>query len=239
MHPRFFSSQPIDAPFVELQGPEQHHLVHALRLREGDRVTLFDNSGWEFEAKVTELQRNVVRLKIMARHEIDRELPFALSLGVALPKGERQQWLVEKAVELGVTQLVPLMTERGVAQPRDKSLQRLQRWVVAAAKQCGRNRLMHVANPNTVEEFVHRAENNSILVAHPSADAVSVREAVDQLRTDGNPIFLAIGPEGGFTDRELSLAHDARCCIVNLSTRILRIETAAIFLVASVVYAKA
>ena len=137
---RFYSQQPIspDSHHV-LDGTEHQHLAKVLRMRAGDQVTLFDGLGSEFDATVLSVGRTSSELAIDAERVIDRELPFQLSLAVALPKGDRQQWLVEKAVELGVHELIPLETQFGVAQPGEKALQRVARWIVGASKQCGRN----------------------------------------------------------------------------------------------------
>src|SRR5688500_9189413 len=101
MSDRFFVETPIDSEQAELIGPEAHHLAHVMRAGPGAEVTLFDGSGAEFAARVTKIGRSRVELTVSARREIDRELPFPLVLGVALPKGDRQKWLVEKATELG------------------------------------------------------------------------------------------------------------------------------------------
>src|SRR6476619_4914155 len=147
MSERFYSPHPITAGCMMLDGPEAHHLLHVMRAAVGDEVTLFDGTGAEFKATVEPLRRTDAELRIVERNEIDRELPFALVVGVALPKGDRQKWLVEKLTELGVTTLVPLVAERSVAQPAGSVLDRLRRSVIEAAKQCGRNRLMRIAEP--------------------------------------------------------------------------------------------
>ena len=117
MSDRFFSSQPITTERVTLDGPEAHHLLHVMRAVAGVPLTLFDDSGAEFAAIVETVRRSEVIVRIVERRDVNRELPFDLTVGVALPKGDRQKWLVEKLTELGVTTLVPLITERCVAQP--------------------------------------------------------------------------------------------------------------------------
>src|SRR5262249_62180235 len=115
-------------------------------------------------------------IRIIERREIDRELPFELVVAVALPKGDRQRWLVEKLTELGVTTMVPLITERSVAQPNGSALERLNRAVIEAAKQCGRNRLMMIAQPQAWGDWISQSairnpqsEIETLrLVAHPS-----------------------------------------------------------------------
>src|SRR3954466_10304744 len=149
MSQRFYSSQPILGDHVTLHGPEAHHLLHVMRASPGDEVTLFDGSGAAFSVVVESTKRTEVELRIVERREIDRELPFPLIVGVALPKGDRQKWLVEKLTELGVTTLVPLITERSISVPSDSAVARLRRAVIEAAKQCGRNRLMQIAPSQT------------------------------------------------------------------------------------------
>src|SRR5690606_32869891 len=112
---RCYSHDRIASDQVTLDGSEAHHLLHVLRAAPGMSVTLFDGSGAEFEAEVAACKRSTIELRILQRREVDRELPYPLVLGVPLPKGDRQRWIVEKAVELGVTRLVPLITERSVA----------------------------------------------------------------------------------------------------------------------------
>src|SRR4051812_24940035 len=117
MSERFFSPHLVSVEHVLLDGPEAHHVLHVMRASVGDEVTVFDGSGAEFRAIVERLHRSEVDLKIVARREVDRELPFVLVVGVSLPKGDRQKWVVEKLTELGVTTLVPLITERSIAEP--------------------------------------------------------------------------------------------------------------------------
>jgi len=235
MSDRYFVDKPISIDRVTLSGPEAHHLIHVMRATPGTRVTLFDGAGDEFSAAVERVGRADVELSILARQSIDRELPFSLTLGVALPKGDRQKWLVEKAVELGVTRIVPLRTQRGVAQPVEQALVRLRRAVIEASKQCGRNRLLQIDEPRSWPDFVADAAGASCrLVAHPGG-ARELRSVLVDL--SGN-VCLAIGPEGGFADEEVALAVAAGWCIVDLGPRILRVETAALFLVAVVASAR-
>ena len=242
MSERFFSAEPIVGERANLAGQEAHHLLHVMRARVGDRVMLFDGSGAEFAAVIESLGRTDVSLRVEGKDAVDRELPFMIVVGVALPKGDRQKWLVEKLTELGVTTLVPLVTERGVAQPTAAALERLERCVVDAAKQCGRNRLMQIAQPQHWHEWIspdtHRAwlgsrgsapPESRRLLAHPQGTPLVGFDHSSPL-----PTALAIGPEGGFSDAEVSAATDAGWQPVDLGPRILRIETAAVALAAAV-----
>lgn len=231
MSKRFFVDTPVLGDRAELAGTEAQHLIKVMRAKLGDRITLFDGSGFEFPASVTRITRSTVELDVLARKALDRELAFSLVLGVALPRGDRQRWLIEKAVELGVTRIVPLRTERGVAQPVDRTLGRLRRTVVEASKQCRRNRLMEIEQPRSVEDFSLDAPADAIrLLAHPVPLAMPIASALpsETLRD----VWLAVGPEGGFTDDELAaLAKGWQ--IVSLGPRTLRIETSALALAAA------
>jgi 16S rRNA (uracil1498-N3)-methyltransferase len=208
-----------------------------MRTSVGDEVTLFDGSGAEFKATIETLRRADAEVRIIERREVDRELPFDLVVGVALPKGDRQKWLVEKLTELGVITLVPLVTERSVAQPAAGALDRLHRSVIEAAKQCGRNRLMKIAEPRSWNEWIVGCPGSTAsgplairrLLAHLSGSPLSELDHSQPIAT-----HLAIGPEGGLTDAEVAAAIDAAWQSVSLGPRILRVETAAIVLSAVV-----
>jgi len=234
MH-RFFCDVPIESDTIELTGSEHQHLTKVLRMKVGDVVMLFDGTGYEFTATIESVGRNATTLAINQSELVDRELPFEFTLGVALPKGDRQQWLIEKLVELGVTRLTPLETRRGVAQPGEKAMQRQQRWIVAASKQSRRNRLLEVTEPRTIERFFSGSDEKLIrLIAHPGS-ASSMTTVVASLARDAN-IAMAIGPEGGFADEEVAEAIAANATSVDLGRRILRIETAAIAVAACIVF---
>ncbi len=229
MPDRFYHPPPLAIGAVTLDGPEAHHLIHVLRAKPGLEVTLFDGSGAEFRARVETLQRAAVQLTAHARGEVDRELSTFVTLAVSLPKGERQRWLVEKATELGASRLVPLVTQRSVAQPTAEAIGRLQRAVIEASKQCGRNRLMEISPPTTWDQLVGSADESALrLVADPGGKPISQPPSAAQ------QCLLAIGPEGGFTDDELQLGIHSGWQPVDLGPRILRIETAAVALLAAV-----
>ena len=226
---------------------------------------MFDGSGAEFTARLERVGRTEVELAILCREEVNRELALELTLGAALPKGDRAKWLVEKAVELGVKRVVPLVTARAVARAGPLALARLRRTVIEASKQCGRNRLMEIAEPQGWPDFLAATQSTALrLVAQPegqpsaskaaaaralSDSELSQSEAVHQgpylppgegmgegrLATDAAAAALAVGPEGGFTPDEVSMATAAGWRPVSLGPRILRTETAAILLTAIVV----
>ena len=234
MTARYFLDTPVIGDNASLDGPETHHLIHVMRATPGMEIMLFDGTGVEYVARVESVGRTTVSLAILSREDIDREPAVSLTLGTPLPKGDRQKWLIEKAVELGIRRIVPLETARSVALPTPKALARLSRTVIEASKQCGRNRLMEITAPRTWADFVNQSrEVPCRLLAHPTT-AVSTGKPVEKPQQPAE-VYLAVGPEGGFTEAEVALATEAKWQPVDLGPRILRIETAAILLTALVV----
>jgi 16S rRNA (uracil1498-N3)-methyltransferase len=224
MSQRFFCETPIVGEEARLVGDEARHLSGVMRGKIGDELVLFDGSGAEFRARIARLTKQAVELAIVERREISRESACHVTLAVALPKGERQRWLVEKAVELGVATLIPLETRRGVAEASGSALERMRRWVIEASKQCGRNRLLEIAAPMIVEKLGGEGAPALRLVAHPGDGSPAKPD-----RAAGS-LLIAIGPEGGFTPEEINSLRDRGFQVVSLGPRILRIETAAIAL---------
>ncbi|MGE0758250.1 MAG: 16S rRNA (uracil(1498)-N(3))-methyltransferase [Pirellulaceae bacterium] len=247
MTERYFTDMPLQGDTVQLVGAEAQHLVKVMRASAGDEIVLFDGTGIECTARIAEIRRQEVRLDQLVCRPVDRELPFPLELGVALPKGDRQRWLVEKLTELGVTVLVPLITTRSVVRPDEGSLLRLRRTVIEASKQCGRNRLLQIALPQRWSDYVAGAGRGVVRwLAHPGAGALrqpserlapgpaAPGERRGSLPAGGPvPVSIAVGPEGGFTADEVVAAVEAGWTCVSLGPRILRVETAAVALAAA------
>ena len=158
---RFFVETPIISDRAVLVGPEAHHLQHVMRAAVGDEIVLFDGSGREYAARMDRFKRAAVELAITATHVVDRESGRIVVAGVALPKGDRQRWLIEKLVELGVSHVIPLQTEHSVVHPEERSLSKLQRFVIEASKQCGRNRLMEVGPLTRFHDFLSAAPDTA------------------------------------------------------------------------------
>ena len=227
MSSRYFSSDPISGPRVRLTGSEAHHLLHVMRAEPGPRVTLFDGSGSQFEALVESCARSHVDLSVEREQAVGRELSFRLVVGTALPKGDRQRWLVEKAVELGVARLVPLTTSHSQTQ-QGFTAAKLQRYVIEASKQCGRNRLMEIGPVSDWSQWLQQAEDGAArIVAHPGGKRLSAA-----VQPPLGSVYLCAGPEGGLSDDEIAEANSAGWHCVDLGERILRVETAVLALVA-------
>lgn len=210
---------------VTLTADEARHLREVLRLKPGDEVSVFDGAGKEFRAHVAQARREFAELDLDEEIEPARpESPLQIELAVALLKGEKFDLVVQKATELGVTKIVPLITRYADIKLRDESdaskrVARWQRIALEAAKQCGRGIVPEVTLPSS---FGSVLKNSCVLFSEKDglglAEVLSVGEAVSAI----------IGSEGGWSDEELDQARAAGAQIVTLGGRILRAETAAI-----------
>ncbi len=236
---RYFSVEPLpvneaDYPLcVTLGGDEAHHLLHVMRVKEGESLILFDGSGAEFDTVIVATKKKELTAEIHARRVVSRELETEISLAVALPKGDRQKWLIEKLVELGASAFIPLDSERSVAKSGSGTADRLSRVVVEASKQCGRNALMRLEEPISTKVLFSSAyaEKPEVaetlkIVAHPGGKTLG--EILRAPENQNRKILAAIGPEGGFSDAEVASAFAVGWIPVSLGNRILRTETAGI-----------
>jgi 16S rRNA (uracil1498-N3)-methyltransferase len=225
MADRFYVNCPLAPGPIEIAGPEAHHLAVVCRLRPGDAVCLFNGDGREYPAQVREVSRRGVVLEVRTVEAPARERSQRLEIAAPLPKGDRAQFLIEKLTELGAATFTPLQTARSVVHPREAKLDRLQRHVIEASKQCGRNVLMEIGPLTEWTEFLRRGGlPGRKVLAHPGGTATAEPEACDAV--------AAVGPEGGFTDEEVDQARAAGWQVVGLGPRILRVETAAMVLAA-------
>jgi 16S rRNA (uracil1498-N3)-methyltransferase len=226
---RFYVNCPLALGPVEVKGPEAHHLTAVCRLRPGDRVCLFNGDGHEYPARIDQVARQSVSLDVLAIESPDRELAFRLEMASPFPKGDRAQFLVEKLTELGVTTYVPLRTERSVVHPRERKRDKLQRYVVEASKQCGRNVLLRLEPLTDWKKYCGRGGlPTTKVVAHPGQRPLWL--------PTGQDLAIAVGPEGGFTEDEIELARTNGWQIGALGPRTLRIETATLALAACAAY---
>lgn len=231
MSERFYVNLPLcPGPFM-LDGPEAHHLAAVSRLRPGDEVCLFNGDGHQYPARIIHAARREIELEILAVEAPARELAFALEVAAPLPKGDRSQFLIEKLTELGVTRFVPFISRFSNTHPRESKREKLERHVIEASKQCGRNGLMKIADLTDWASYCPGGDQEGLRVlAHPQAadDLASIANHLAGTK----PVHVAVGPEGGFADEELTLAIQNGWKPVSLGPRILRVETAALVMAA-------
>jgi 16S rRNA (uracil1498-N3)-methyltransferase len=231
MADRFYINSALAPGPVVLDGAEAHHLATVCRLRPGDDLSLFNGDGREYPARVQEVGRRRVTVEVLREETPARELPFGLEVAAPLPRGDRAVFLVEKLTELGVTALVPLTTKRSVVHPREAKRERLQRHVIEASKQCGRNVLLAVGPLSDWSTYCRRADLPERRVLAHSGGAPARVSLADKGGTGGpSAVVLAVGPEGGFTEEEVTLARTAGWQVLDLGPRTLRVETAAVVL---------
>jgi 16S rRNA (uracil1498-N3)-methyltransferase len=228
MAERYYVNYPLQPGLAVLQGAEAHHLAVVCRLRPGQLVYLFNGDGREYPAEIVAADRRHVELQVLGIEFPNRELPFQLKVAAPLPKGDRAHFLIEKLTELGVTAFIPLRTRRSVVHPSEGRTEKLQRYVIEACKQCGRNQLMRIEELWDWDKFAR-------------SDHLPARKLL--AHAGGNPFppslpsqdtVLAIGPEGGITEEEVVSARQGGWTITDLGPRILRVETAALVLAALV-----
>lgn len=223
MSHRFFLSQTPTEDTARLEGDEARHLARVMRAKTGDTVELFDGQGTSWTATVQAIQRNHVSLHLDQKQSETISNKPNITLAVALPKGDRQKWLIEKITELGTDSLVPLTTTRSVAEPTAAAISRLQRGVIESCKQSGRNRLLEITQPQSLHNLLTTSSASLRILACPDGTPMQsiLLKPVDN-------ILIAIGPEGGFTDEEIRSANASGFAQMSLCQNILRIETAAI-----------
>jgi 16S rRNA (uracil1498-N3)-methyltransferase len=226
---RLFISQPL-SHCDEFQLPDEqgHYLTRVLRLKPGDRVLLFDGSGAEYPALITVAQKKKVLLEIGAAVLRNTESPLKIRLIQGISRGERMDFVMQKATELGVDRISPVLTEFSVVKlSTARAARRLLHWqkiVQSACEQCGRNRLPVVDPPSTLHEFLRQSTAAECrLLLQPSA-TTSLRE----MPQPANGVDLLIGPEGGFSVAEYEMVAHAKFSAASLGPRVLRTETAAL-----------
>jgi 16S rRNA (uracil1498-N3)-methyltransferase len=218
---------------VMLQGDEARHLREVLRLKAGDTVNVFDGAGKEFRCTVAAMRRDEVSLESCVEVAAFKpESPLALTLGVALLKGEKFDLVVQKATELGVAAITPVTTRHADIHLRDASdaEKRVTRWrriALEAAKQSGRAVVPEVGVPVTFDSLIKSASGLRLMFSERGGNSL-VNEVTEVTDAGANSACALIGSEGGWSDEEIESARAADWQIVTLGGRIMRAETAAI-----------
>jgi 16S rRNA (uracil1498-N3)-methyltransferase len=222
----------VDKPVIAgkrllLEGSAANHVARVLRLRVGDALTVFNGGSGEFTSRIDEIHKDSVLVSVAEHRSSDRESPLSLTLAQGISRGERMDWVIQKATELGTSRIVPVLTRRSVVRLDEKQAERkLQHWraiAVAACEQCGRNRVPELTPPVDFYELLASAAAPTRLLLSPGGDT-----RLDDLEGVGAGITVLIGPEGGLEDIEQEAALAAGFKAVRLGPRVLRTETAAI-----------
>ncbi len=225
---RIFLDEPLRAGSrLQLPAAAAAHVSRVLRLKAGDELTLFDGCGGEYAASVLETRSGMVKVQVETHKPVERESPLDLTLAQSIARGERMDWVVQKATELGVTRIVPLFTERTVVRLDEQQAQkRAAHWrgvAVAACEQCGRNRVPDIVVPQALPQWLNELpapSPDSRLLLDPSAE-----NSLSGLQPSAGAVLL-IGPEGGLSDKEHDAARAHGFLGASIGPRVLRTETA-------------
>lgn len=244
MHRFYLPPDQCSGAVLTLSEREAHHAAQVLRLRAGDEITVLDGAGHEFFCKIETISRKQVTAAV-ARKQSTPPPPAAITLLQAIPKGKMFEWIIEKAVELGTVRIVPLQTERTVAQfEKARATEKQDRWqltAIEAIKQCGQPWLPKVETPTTLKEFLARTEKFELpLVASLHPGARHPREFFhnflqSESRSPGS-VCVFVGPEGDFTPDEIRLIEASGAKPITLGRLVLRCETAAIYCLSVINY---
>lgn len=212
---------------LELSPEASHHVALVLRMQPGQKLTLFCGDNREFEALIHAVKKKQVWVQIAEVKEKSRESPLKIHLAQAISKGERMEWVMQKSVELGVSSIRPLITERCVVKlDKDRWEKKWHQWqsiVMSACEQCGRNEIPLVHPPMVLQDYLAHVNSPLRLILDPES-SITWRH-YDLNHSD---IDLLIGPEGGLSSDEIQQAHQHNFSSLTLGPRVLRTETAAL-----------
>lgn len=231
--PRFFVDKPVRVQGeVTLYGQEAHHMQRVLRLGVGDTVDLLDGAGTQYRCKIAHRSREAVTVRILEVTEKTTESPLSLVMGQSLIKGDKMDFVIQKATELGVSEFMPFASARSVMRLEGlKREQRVNRWrriAMAASKQCGRMIPLEVHPVMEFDEVLEGGPAGAERIILWEREIRGVRAVLRG--EDGAPaprgVFFLVGPEGGFSEEEIRRAEETHFITVGLGPRILRAETA-------------
>lgn len=222
---RIYQQQPLREGWeINLSEEAVHHLTRVLRLTVGTEFIVFNGEGGEFKAKIISMQKKIVAVQVGTFNPINRESPLQIILGQTIIRSEKMDYTLQKAVELGVTHIVPLITERSWKLPLDRLEKRLSHWqaiIVNACEQSGRTQIPTIEKPISFQDAINKikADIRAILIPNPT-------QTLPLLVKPCANVAVFVGPEGGWSEIETTFALEAGYLPVQLGPRILRTETA-------------
>lgn len=225
---RFFINETISSGCEkQLPADVSHHLKNVLRKQQGEHVILFNGLGGEYEAEIIHLAKKDVHVHIIEFRDIERESPLDITLAQGISKGQRMDFTIQKAVELGVHKIAPILNQRSNIQLKDdRKENRLKHWqqvIISACEQSGRNTIPELFMPMSVSEWLEQDTNSRKLVLAPEGQT-----RLSSLKGTHEKTSILIGSEGGLSQDEINRAIDKGCLSVQMGPRIFRTETAAL-----------
>lgn len=234
MHRFYVKQDQIVGNQIILLGTDVNHIVNVLRMRPGEQILLCDGARGEYRCMITEMTKSKVVATIQQSKETENELQTKLYLFQGIPKKDKMEWIIQKAVELGVHQIIPVKTKRTIVQleTKEKEEKKRNRWnriAESAAKQSGRGYIPTVTAPCSFEKAIQMAQSFPLnLIPYEKADDFTKTKAILQNIKQEKEIGVFIGPEGGYEETEIAQAQEKGVIPITLGKRILRTETAGI-----------
>lgn len=240
--PRFFLSAPdSESGYFDISGDSAHHISFSLRMRCGEHITVCDGEGNDYECVIRNMDGQTVRAEILEKRPTVTEPPVRIRLYQSVPKGDKFDYIVQKAVELGISEIVPVYSSRCIVKPdaksEEKRLARLGKIAEEAAKQCGRGIIPHVLPYMRYTDAIKTVEGPSFL-CYEDERSYSLKEYLGEFAGKGEKkLNFFVGPEGGYAKDEVDLALQNGIPSAKLGNRILRSETASGFVLSCIAYA--
>lgn len=235
--PRFFTGQ-VRGDLAEINGEDARHIALSLRMKEGERITVCDARGTDYQCVIQRVQPELISLAVTESAPSAGEPSVDITLYQAMPKGDKLEYIIQKAVELGVGRIVPVLSRRCVSRPDEKSiakkLVRYNKIALEAAKQCGRGRVPQVEPMLDFGAAVERIAKAPLGIIFYENAEISLRETLSKKLQ--NEVSILIGSEGGFESGEVRAATERGLLPLSLGSRILRCETAPLAAVTAILY---
>lgn len=242
--PRFFvSKNQIDDQFVTIYGEDAHHISRSLRMAAGVHITVSDSEGYDYECRLEIFAETYVKAAIINKNKSETEPPLRIHLFQALPKGDKLDFIIQKAVECGAYDITPFESERCVVKVKSEAearkTERRNKIALEAAKQCGRGIIPRVHSSIRFDQMLNDAAScDAVLFCYEGKGTEPLGKLLNKIRNEKKIKDLAviIGSEGGFSDNESNMAIEHGFFLIGLGKRILRAETASIFALSSIIY---
>ena len=235
----FVNDENIENNIINITGQDFNHIKNVLRLKVGDNIIVSNGKEIEFDTKIVNFTNNSVEAEILNQHSTQNEPSVKITLFQGLPKSDRMELIIQKAVEIGIYQIVPVLTERVVVKVDEKNAKKkTERWekiAEQASKQSGRNIIPEVSTPIAYKDAIRMLETYDLIVIfYEKEQNKTLKELLNNLDKKPNNIAIFIGPEGGFSESEIELVKQFN--LATLGPRILRTETAGLISTAVILY---
>lgn len=238
MYHFFVEEEQVNGENAYISGSDVNHIVNVLRMKIGEELLISVKGDWDYLCKIEEIENDRVNLKLLESME-QRELPIKLTLLQGIPKSDKLEMIIQKATELGVSEIIPVKTNRVVVKIDEKKTQaKVNRWnaiAQSAAKQSKRSIIPKVLNPQTLDNALEIVKDYGVkLLPYENADGIKKTKDILNSLDSKNNIAVFIGPEGGFEEAEVKKSTDSGFEVITLGKRILRTETAGLALLSNI-----